>query len=164
MRPFAIITTAAAVCGVIAGCATQGPQPTEELTRARTLIEQAEKAEAQRYAAPDLQRARGELSSADVANSKGSYDAARNYAESAAADADVAAARASAGEALRAAHEAAQANSTLQQESQRAVGGSSGTSPVPARSDLQAYPPASPARPAPAPPDASPPEPQTNPQ
>ena len=155
---------AAAVYGVIAGCATQGPQPTEELTRARTLIEQAEKAEAQRYAAPDLQRARDELSSAEVANSKGSYDAARNYAESAAADADVAAARASAGEALRASHEAGQANSTLQQESQRAVESSSGTPPAPTtRSDLQAYPPASPARPAP-PTDMSPPEPQPNPQ
>jgi hypothetical protein len=162
MRPFTTLATAAAVCGVIAGCATQGPQPTEELTRARTLIEQAEKAQAQRYAAPDLQRARDELSSAEVANSKGSYDAARSHAESAAADADVAAARASAGEALRAAHEARQGNSALQRESERAVESSSGT-PPPARSDLQAYPPASPARPAPAP-DSSPPEPQTNPQ
>jgi hypothetical protein len=160
MRPFTILTTAAAVCGVIAGCATQGPQPTEELTKARTLIQQAEKAEAQRYAAPDLQRARDELSSAEVANSKGNYDVARNYAESAAADADVAAARASAGEALRASHEAAQANSTLRQESQRAVESSSGTSAAPTRSDLQAYPPASPARPAPPPPDTSAPEPQ----
>jgi hypothetical protein len=73
MRPISIITTAAAVCGVSSGCATQGPQPTEELTRARTLIEQAEKAqkaEAQRYAAPDLQRARDELSSAEVARSR----------------------------------------------------------------------------------------------
>ena len=164
MRPFTILTTAAAVCGVIAGCATQGPQPTEELTKARTLIEQAEKAEAQRYAAPDLQRARNELSSAEVANSKGSYDAARSYAESAAADADVAAARASAGEALQGAHEAAQGNSTLQQESQRAVESSGGTSPAPSRPDLQAYPPASPARPAPPAPDTSPPGPQTNPQ
>jgi uncharacterized protein DUF4398 len=163
MRPLTILTMAAAVCGAIAGCATQGPQPTEELTRARTLVQQAEKAEAQRYAAPDLQRARDELSSAEVANSKGNYDVARNYAESAAADADVATARASAGEALRAAHEAGQANSTLQQESQRAVESSGGTSPAPARSDLQSYPQASPARPAPPPPDTSP-EPQMNPQ
>jgi hypothetical protein len=164
MRPFTILTMAAAVCGVIGGCATQGPQPTEELTRARTLIQQAEKADAQRYAAADLQRARDELSSAELANSKGSYDAARMYAESAGADADVAAARASAGEALRAADEARQANSTLRQESQRAVESSSGTPPAPTRSDLQAYPPAAPARPAPPPPDTLPPEPQTNPQ
>ena len=163
MRPYRILVTAAAVCGVIAGCATQGPQPTEELTKARTTIEQAEKAQAQRYAAPDLQRARDELSSAEVANSKGSYDAARSYAESAAVDADVAAARASAGEALQAAHEARQGNSTLQHESERAVESSSGTSPPPPRSDLQAYPPASPGPAAP-PPDNSPPEPQRNPQ
>jgi hypothetical protein len=163
MRPFTILVTAAAVCGVIAGCATQGPQPTEELTKARTTIEQAEKAQAQRYAAPDLQKARDELSSAEVANSKGSYDAARSYAESAAVDADVAAARASAGEALRAAQEARQGNSALQHESERAVESSSGTSPAPPRSDLQAYPPASPGPAAP-PPDNSPPEPQRNPQ
>ena len=45
------------LCGLAGGCATQGPQPTEEMTRARTLIEQADRSGAQRYAAADLQRA-----------------------------------------------------------------------------------------------------------
>ena len=157
MRSFAILTMVAA-CGAIGGCASEGPQPTAELTKAHTVIEQAEKAQAQRYAAPDLQRARDELSSAEVANSKGSYNAARTYAEAAAADADVASARASAGEALRAAQEAREGNSTLQQESNRAL--ESGKSPPP-RSDLQAYPAAPAAAPAPPPPASS--EPQTNP-
>ena len=166
MRPSTMLPAAAVVCGFVAGCATQGPQPTEELTKAHTLIQQAEKAQAQRYAAPDLQRARDELSSAEVANTKGDYDVARSYAESAAADADVATARASAGEALRAAHEAQQGNSVLQQETERAVhgGASSLTAPPAPRSDLEAYPPAPAATPAPPPPEASSPEPQTNPQ
>jgi hypothetical protein len=49
------IPVVAAAC--VGGCATQGPQPTEEMTRARALIEQADKAGAQRYAAADRQRA-----------------------------------------------------------------------------------------------------------
>ncbi len=161
MRRFAFLTIAFAVCG-LGGCATQGPQPTEELTKARTLIQQAEKSQAQRYAAPDLQRAHDELNSAELANTKGDYNAARGYAESAAVDADVAAARASAGEALRAAHEAEQGNNALRRETERAVQG--GSTPSTSQSDLQNYPQASPAPPAPPPTDTSPPEPQANPQ
>jgi hypothetical protein len=162
MRSFTTLAVAAALCGSAAGCATQGPQPTEELTKARTLVQTAEKAQAQRYAAPDLQRARDELSSAELASTKGDYDVARSYAESAAADADVANARASAGEALRAAHEAEQANQALQRETERATQGGAASGPSP--SELRSYPPATPATPAPPPPESSPPEPQTNPQ
>jgi hypothetical protein len=162
MRPFTVLIVA--VCGLVTGCATEGPQPTEQLTKARVVIEQAEKAQAQRYAAPDLQRARDELSAAETANNKGSYDTARRYAESAAVDADLASARATAGEALRAAQEATKGNSALQHESERAAEGSAPASvPVPPRSNLEAYPPASPATPAP-PPDAVPRERPPNPQ
>jgi hypothetical protein len=112
----------------IGGCATQGPQPTDEMTRAKTLIEQADRAGAQRYAAADLQRAHDEFSNAERANSEKKYDDARRYAESAAADADVASARASAGEAQRAAHEVVQGNETLRQESER---GASSATPRP---------------------------------
>jgi len=89
------------------------------MTRARTLIEQADRTGGQRYAAADLQRAHDELSNADKANAEKKYDEARRYAEAAAADADVAAARAAAGDAQRAAHEVAQSNETLRQESGR---------------------------------------------
>lgn len=112
----AILVSTVAAAGV-AGCAAQGPQPTNELTRAHTLVDQANKSEAQRYAAADLQRAREELSAADSANNKGDYDAARTYAEAAAVDADVATARGGAGEAEHAANEARQGNSTLGRES-----------------------------------------------
>lgn len=118
-RLLGFIPAAVLVGGMAGGCATQGPQPTEEMTRARTLIEQADRSGAQRYAAADLQKAHDELSNADRANADKKYDDARRYAESAAADADVATARAAAGDAQRAAHEVAQSNETLRQESQR---------------------------------------------
>jgi hypothetical protein len=114
-----LMTAAVFLCGFAGGCATQGPQPTEEMTRARTLIEQADRAGGQRYAAADLQRAHDELSNADKANAEKKYEDARRYAESAAADADVAAARAQAGDAQHAAQEVAQGNETLRQESSR---------------------------------------------
>src|ERR1700744_1058175 len=118
-RLLGFIPAAVLLCGFAGGCATQGPQPTEEMTRARTLIEQADRSGAQRYAAADLQRAHDELSNADRANADKKYDDARRYAESAAADADVATARPAAADAQRAAHEVAQSNETLRQESAR---------------------------------------------
>ncbi len=108
--------------GLAAGCASQGPQPTQEMTRARTLIEQADRSDAQRYAAADLQRAHDELNNADKANADRKYDEARRYAESSAADADVATARAAAAAAQHAAQEVQRGNETLRQESDRGTG------------------------------------------
>ena len=104
-----------------AGCATEGPPPVEEVTRARAVIEEADKAGVQRYAAADLQRAHDELSDAERANAAQKYNEARWFAESAEADADLATARNSAGAAQQAAHEVAGANNTLRQESDRAA-------------------------------------------
>jgi putative cell wall-binding protein len=106
-------------CGLGAGCATQGPVPTEQLTMARTLVEQADKANAQRYAPADLQRAHDELSSAEKAVNDRKYDDARRYAENAQVDADLASARASSGEAQRAAQEVNRSIDSLKQESER---------------------------------------------
>jgi hypothetical protein len=111
----------------LGACATQGPPPTDEMARAKALIEQADKGGAQRYAAADLQRAHDEFSNAERASGEKKYDDARRYAEAAGADADVATARASAGEAQRAAHEVMQGNETLRQESDR---GSTSTTPA----------------------------------
>lgn len=119
LRLTGFVPAAMVLCGLAGGCATQGPQPTEEMTRARTLIEQADRSGAQRYAAADLQRAHDQLSNADKANADKKYDDARRYAQSAAADADVAIARAGAGDAQHAAQEVAQSNETLRQESAR---------------------------------------------
>jgi hypothetical protein len=114
-----LISVTAIACGLLGGCATQGPPPSEQVTRAQTVIEQADKAGAQRYAAADLQRAHDELSDAEKSNAEGKYDEARRCAESAAVDADLASARAADAEAQRAAHEVVQANETLRQESVR---------------------------------------------
>jgi chromosome segregation ATPase len=108
-----------AVAAMMAGCATQGDIPTQQLTQARTLVEQADKADAQRYAPADLQRAHDELSSADKAVTDHKYDDARRYAEKAQVDADLASARASSGEAQRAAQEVTRSIESLQQESER---------------------------------------------
>jgi hypothetical protein len=102
-----------------AGCATEGPPPVEEVTRARAVIEQADKAGAQRYAATDLQRAHDELGNAERANAERKYDEARRFAESAEVDADLATARNSSGAAQQAAIEVVKANDTLRQESSR---------------------------------------------
>lgn len=110
------------------GCATQGPKPTEEMTRARTVIEQADKGNAQRYAAADLQKAHDELRDAEKANDAHNYDDARRDAESAEADADVATARGNAGDAQQAARQLQKSNETLENEANRNAG-ESGTTP-----------------------------------
>ena len=113
------IPAAVLLCGFAGGCATQGPQPTEEMTRARTLIEQADRSGAQRYAAADLQRAHDELADADRLSGQGKYDESRGFAQRAEVDADVAVARGNAMQQQKAAADVAQANNTLQQETQR---------------------------------------------
>jgi primase-polymerase (primpol)-like protein len=128
-----LILSALLVPVLTVGCATQGPQPTEQLTRARTLVKQADKVQAQRYAAADLQRAHDELTQAEAASGQGHYDAARDLAESAAVDADVASAKEAAGEAGHAAEEIHRSNATLAHESERAdQAEASGAAPPPA--------------------------------
>ena len=133
-RLLGFIPAAVLLCGLAGGCATQGPQPTEEMTRARTLIEQADRSGAQRYAAADLQRAHDELSEADRFNSQGKYNDARAYAQRAEVDADVAVARGNSAEQQRAAADVLKANEALQSESNRnsppaVVGPATTTSP-----------------------------------
>jgi len=110
---------------IVGGCAGEGPRPMEEITRAQTLIEAADKGgNAQKYAPADLQRAHDELADATRADGAGKYNDARDFAESAAADANLAAARGAAGDARRAATEVVQSNATLRSESDRAVNNS----------------------------------------
>lgn len=113
------IPVTALACVLAGGCASEGPAPREEMARARTLVEQADKANAQRYAAADVQRAHDELNSAERYFGDRKYDEARAAAESSAADADLAAARASAGEAQHAALEVTRGTGTLREEAQR---------------------------------------------
>jgi hypothetical protein len=135
-RTWVLSGTAMLALGAL-GCATQGPKPSEEMTRARTVIEQADKGgNAQRYAAADLQKAHDELNDAQKADQAHKYDEARRYAEAAEADADVATARGNAGDAQRAAQQLQKSNETLESESGRNAGGNTTAPNPPATSPL----------------------------
>jgi len=121
---------AAAVGILCAGCATTD-RPVAEITRARTLIEQAEKSGAQQYAAAELDNARNKLRLADAAVEDGKNDEARARANEAAADAELAQARATSGEAKKAADEVERSTETLQRESERNQGATPLPSPAP---------------------------------
>lgn len=119
VRTCLLLAPVTLVCALQDGCATDQSKPTEELTKARSVIEQADKGNAQRYAAADLQRAHDELSSAERAASDRKYDDARSLARKAEVDADVATARGNSGAAQKAAEEIRQSIDTLKQESNR---------------------------------------------
>lgn len=114
----AISVAALLAASALGGCAS-APKPTAELVRASTLVSQAEKDQAQRYAAADLQRARDELTSAQTAESNGKYENARRMAERAAADADLASARAASGRAQESASQVRSSLDTLRQQVQQ---------------------------------------------
>jgi len=139
--------SAVVLTSALASCAA-GPPPSEELTRARALVDQADKGLAGRYAAADLQRAHDELSAADAANRNSQYDVARRAAEAASVDADLATARASEAQALAALDEVKRSNEALR----TATSGAADDTVAPA---LQAYPAAPP--PPPPPRDRAPP-------
>ena len=120
---------AAAVGVLCAGCASQANRPVAEITRAQTLIEQAERSGAQQYAAAELDQARNKLRLANAAVEDGKNDEARNRANEAAADAQLAQARASSGQAKKAADEVERSTETLQREATRAEGASSNSLP-----------------------------------
>jgi hypothetical protein len=120
LRRYVLITTGALACALAAGCATEGSKPTDELTKAHTVMELADKGgAAQRYAAADLQRAHDELSEADRLSADGKYTDARAHAQRAEVDADVAVARGNAAEQQKAADDVAKSNGALEQETQR---------------------------------------------
>ncbi len=119
-RTFISAATGTLVCLAAVGCASEGPKPTDELTKAHTIVEQADKAgTAQRYAAADLQRAHDELSDADRLSGQKKYDEARSFAQRAEVDADLAVARGSSGEQRKAAEDVTKANDALRQEAGR---------------------------------------------
>jgi hypothetical protein len=86
------------------------------------MVQQADKANAQRYAGADMQRAHEELQTAESLNGERKYDAARRSAKAAAADANLALAQSAAAEAQASAQELAKSNETLRQEANRPEG------------------------------------------
>lgn len=110
---------ALAAVALAGGCASSAQKPVEQLTRARTLIEQAERSDTQRLAAADLEQARGKLSRAEAAADDGDQDAALRLAKEAAADAELAQAKASAAQAGKAQAELEQSLQALREEAGR---------------------------------------------
>ena len=117
-RIAALSAIAVLTAATLAGCASE-PKPTAELVRASTLVSEAEKNEAQHFAAADLQRARDELSNAQTDESAGKNDSARRLAEKAAADADLASARAASGKAQQSAEQVRHSLDTLKEQLQQ---------------------------------------------
>jgi Domain of unknown function (DUF4398) len=111
-----------ALCVVVlgAGCAGE-PRPTEELSRAKTLVHQSEGGVAQRYAAADVDQARNNLQAAEQAAADKKNAMARRRANEAAADAELATARGQSREAQAAAQEMAKSLETLREEAARGI-------------------------------------------
>ena len=128
MQIAALSAAALLAASALGGCASQ-PKPTAQLVRASTLVSEAEKDQAQRYAAADLQRARDELSAAQTAESDGKNDSALRLAERAAADADPASARAASGKAQQSAEQVRRSIDTLKQQLQQGPTPSGDTGP-----------------------------------
>jgi hypothetical protein len=124
----AAVTVCAAL--VFTGCASN--KPVAEITRARTLIEQAEKAGAIQYAPVELDQARNKLRLADAAAEEGNDEEARARANEAAAGAELAQAKAESGVASKAAAEVERSTDTLQREAQRSDTVPQTTTPIPA--------------------------------
>ena len=127
-RVIALSAAALLAASALGGCASQ-PKPTAQLVRASTLVSEAEKDQAQHYAAADLQRARDELSGAQTAESDGKYDNALRLADRAAADADLATARAASGKAQQSAEQVRHSIDTLKQQLQQSPAPSGNAGP-----------------------------------
>lgn len=117
-RGATLCAAALLAASALGGCASQ-PKPTAQLVRASTLVGQAEKDQAQRYAAADLQRARDELSGARSAQADGKNDTARRLADRAAVDADLASARASSAKAKQSSDQVNRSIDTLREQLQQ---------------------------------------------
>jgi hypothetical protein len=115
-----VLGAAAFVGLLVAGCAGE-PRPAEDLARAKTLVQQAEAANVQRYAAADLNEARGKLDQAQKADTEEKNDVARKRANEAAAQAELATARARSLEAEHAAEEMKKSLDVLRQEATRDI-------------------------------------------
>lgn len=110
---------AAILAAVIAGCAGTPERPTAEITRAQTLIEQAEEQGTQQFAAADLERAREKLRGAQSAVENDEMREAHRLAAEAAVDAEYAAVKAGSGEARQAAQELDRTLEKLREEASR---------------------------------------------
>lgn len=97
------------------GCAS-GPPPRQEMAVADFAVNEAEEAEASRYAPVDLRSARNKLGAAERAMAEGDYVEARRLAEQALVDAQLAEAKARTATQLRNVEALRQSVETLRNE------------------------------------------------
>jgi hypothetical protein len=109
-----------AVSLLLTACAGE-PRPAEDLSRARSLVQQADAANAQRYAATELNAARDNLEQAEKADKEEQNDMARRRANEAAADAELAAALARSREIQQSVNEQQKDLDMLREEAKRGV-------------------------------------------
>lgn len=124
---FPVVATAALV---VASCASGPPRQTVvNLTRAHSLISEAERGGAQEYAAADLQSARDKVQQADQLSSKGNAKEADQLANEAAADAQLAVALAARDKARHDVADMHRTLDTLREEEQRNTSAPPATTP-----------------------------------
>jgi hypothetical protein len=107
---------------VIAGCASTPPAPMVKLAAARTAIGDAEKADAGRYAAPELTEARNKLVDANTAVEQQHMIMAGNLADESRVEADLAMSKTAESKAASVNEEMKRNNATLVEELQRKSG------------------------------------------
>lgn len=124
VAPIAGLRQAVGLAGILmlAACASAPPPPTASLTAARVAIAGAEKADAGRYAAPELGEAREKLAAAEAAVAQQTMGSAQRLAEQSAVEADLANAKAGEMKANGVNDEMKQSNAALGEELQRASG------------------------------------------
>lgn len=130
-RNAAAIAVIAALAALGTGCGSNEPRPTEELTRARTLIDQAERTGARQFASAELQMAHEKMRRADAAAEEEEFVVARRLAAEASLDAELAAAKSRSGQAEAAAEEVAASVATLRDEAARSGSATTPSSPPP---------------------------------
>jgi hypothetical protein len=116
------------ILALTSACVSKPPEDIPlQMERTQTTISQAEKAGANQSALPELQVAKDKLAGAQQALTAKDYDKARDIAKQGQVDAEYALAKAQAAEAQRAAKEAAEANSTLRQETKHSADAADGS-------------------------------------
>ena len=111
---------------ILPACASAPPAPTASLGAARLAIGNAEKADAGRYASPELSEARQKLASADLAVTEKSVKgmtSAQRLAEQSRVEADLALAMSIEAKSTAVNDEMKRSNDVLVEEMQRKTGG-----------------------------------------
>jgi hypothetical protein len=107
---------------LITACASVPPAPTAKLVAARTAISDAEKADAGRYAAPELTEARNKLAEANAAVTQANMLTAGNLADQSRVEADLAMSLTAESKATSVNEEMMRNNATLVDEMKRKSG------------------------------------------